>query len=73
MRELRIYRIDPSDLIAADRISYTGEIFYLQHNENQEWYSIGGQTPDEMLLFVNYDSDPQGGPPCESGVFTSLT
>lgn len=50
--------VDDSDLIAADRVSreYTGEIFYLQHNENQEWYWISGQTLDEMLLvllFVN--------------------
>ena len=57
--------IDPADLVAADRVAreYTGEIFYLLHNENQNWYWISGQTPDEMLLCVNYDSDPQVGPP----------
>ena len=60
--------VDTVDLIAADRVSreYTGETFYLQHNENQKWYWISGQTPEEMLLFVNYDSDPHGGPPCRS-------
>ncbi|KAL8902974.1 MAG: hypothetical protein Q9207_004247 [Kuettlingeria erythrocarpa] len=55
--------VDHADLIAADRVSreYTGEIYYLRHNENQQWYWISNQTPEEMLLFVNYDSDPQGG------------
>ena len=61
--------IDHKDLIAADRVSreYTGEIFYLQYNRAQQWYWISGQTPEELLLFVNYDSHPQGGPPCMYG------
>ena len=59
--------VDHSDLVAADRVSreYTGEIFYLQHNENQKWYWISDQKPEEMLLFINYDSDPRGGPLCK--------
>ncbi|KAL8962615.1 MAG: hypothetical protein Q9183_005129, partial [Haloplaca sp. 2 TL-2023] len=57
--------VDHADLVAADRVSreYTGEIFYLRHNKDQQWYWISHQTPEEMLLFVNYDSDPKGGPP----------
>ena len=61
--------IDHNDLIAADRVSreYTGEIFYLQHNPAQQWYWISGQTPEELLFFINYDSHPRGGPPCRRG------
>lgn len=56
-----------SDLIAADRVSdeYVGEVNYLRHNGDQDWYYLGGQTPDELLLFTSYDSHPGQGPPCK--------
>jgi len=59
------YTVADSDLRAADRASreYVGEIYYMQYNENQKWYWISRQTPDEILLFVNYDSDPKDGGP----------
>jgi len=52
--------IDEDDLRAADRASreYVGEIYYVHHNPDQRWYWISGQMPDEMLLFVNFDSSP---------------
>ena len=54
----------PADLVTLDRfvLEYTGEIFYLQHNHNQNWYWSFVQTPEMMLLSVTYDSDQQGGP-----------
>lgn len=50
--------IDQADLRPADRASveFTEEIYYLHHNPDQQWYWISGQRPEEMLLFVNYDS-----------------
>ncbi|KUJ17164.1 uncharacterized protein LY89DRAFT_584985, partial [Mollisia scopiformis] len=60
-----LYTVADSDLRAADRASreYVGEIYYMQYSENQKWYWISRQTPDEILLFVNYDSDPKDGGP----------
>ena len=60
--------VEKGDLIAADRISpqYEGEIYYLAHNSAQQWYYIDRQKPEEMVLFVSYDSEPGNGPPCLS-------
>ncbi|KAI1339033.1 hypothetical protein F5Y15DRAFT_91752 [Xylariaceae sp. FL0016] len=41
-----------------------GEVYWLRHNENQRWYYISGHTPEELLLFLNYDSDYRSGPKC---------
>ncbi|KAL4874865.1 hypothetical protein BJY04DRAFT_224563 [Aspergillus karnatakaensis] len=51
--------IHKPDLIRADRASreYAGEIYYLQYDPSQKWYWISGQSPEEMLVFVNYDSE----------------
>ncbi|THV52152.1 hypothetical protein BGAL_0087g00120 [Botrytis galanthina] len=58
------YSVKEVDLKSADRASreYVGEIYYMQYNESQKWYWISHQSPDELLLFVNYDSDPADGP-----------
>lgn len=64
---LDYYTVADSDL-KTDRASreYVGEIYYIQYNENQKWYWVSGQTPDKILLFVNYDSDSKDwGPDCE--------
>lgn len=60
------YSVNQADLRAADRASreYVGEIYYLHYNEAQRWYWISHQTPEELLIFVNYDSDAGDGPPC---------
>lgn len=60
------FSLDQADLRSADRASreYVGEIYYLHKNPSQQWYWISGQIPGEMLLFVNYDSDPGEAPPC---------
>lgn len=58
--------IDSSDLIAADRVSeqYAGEVYYLRYNQGQQWHWFSNQTPDEIALFLSYDSHPQG-PKCK--------
>lgn len=45
--------------MAADRASreFVGEAYYLQYNEAQKWYWISGQTEEELMVFVNWDSD----------------
>jgi hypothetical protein len=50
--------IDPNDLIAADRVTpdFAVELYYLKHNKNQRWYWISEQMPNELTVFVNYDS-----------------
>lgn len=41
-----------------------GEVYWLRYNKGQQWYYISSQTPDELLLFLNYDSDYRDGPKC---------
>ena len=55
------------DLLAVDRISpqYVGEVYYLKHSADQRWYYLSGQRPDELALFVSYDSDPRERPACK--------
>lgn len=42
-----------------------GEVYWLRYNENQQWYYINLHTPEELLVFLNYDSDPGDGPKCK--------
>lgn len=64
------------DLIECDRVNpeYIGEIYYLHHSQNQRWYSLSHQSPDEMLCFVSYDSESgfQNACQCYVGVNESL-
>lgn len=50
------------DMVACDRvlIDDIGEIYLLQHNENQKWYWLDSQTRDEPFLFVTWDSKYPG-------------
>ncbi len=50
--------VDPRDLLAADRVTpdFAVELYYLKHNPNQKWYWLANQAPDELTVFVNYDS-----------------
>ncbi|THZ59804.1 hypothetical protein D6C85_09953 [Aureobasidium pullulans] len=63
--------IDSSDLIAADRVSeqYAGEVYYLRYNQGQQWHWFSNQTPDEIALFLSYDSHPQGPQFCAHASF----
>ncbi|OBS19721.1 hypothetical protein FPOA_11445 [Fusarium poae] len=59
------YSIDENDLQPADRASreYVGEIYYAHYNPMQKWYWISDQSPEEVLLFKNFDSKPRGEVP----------
>jgi len=59
------YSINPdTDLVAGDRVTPRGfgEVYYIVHNENQEWYWLSSQTTDELTIFVSYDSHGEVGP-----------
>ncbi|RDW56346.1 hypothetical protein BP5796_13251 [Coleophoma crateriformis] len=50
--------IEANDLIAADRIipDRVGEVYYLKYNKNHKWYWLSKQNPDELFVFVMYDT-----------------
>lgn len=61
--------VDAADLIATDRPSreYIGEVYYMKYNCDQKWYWLSQQMPDELSLFMSYDSDPgEGGAACKT-------
>ena len=62
--------LDNEDLVAADRVSpeYAGEIYYVKSNANHEWYWLSRQSPDEITIFVSFDSEPKGTVNCESSL-----
>jgi len=50
--------VAPTDLMAADRIipDRVGEVYYLTHNPQHEWYWLEKQTSSEPFIFVMYDT-----------------
>ena len=42
-----------------------GELYHLRHDEGQVWYWLSAQTNDEVMFFVNFDSNPGDGRRCE--------
>jgi hypothetical protein len=45
--------------VPADRINpdFIAEISYLKYCPRQEWYWLRNQTPEEIAVFVQYDSE----------------
>ena len=39
-----------------------GELYHLRHDGSQNWYWLSGQTHEELIFFLNYDSLPGSGP-----------
>jgi len=59
------HTIDKEDLVPTDRPwkGLAREIYNIKWNSSQRWYWIRDQTPDEVTLFLNWDSSPiDGGP-----------
>jgi hypothetical protein len=57
--------IAPQDLIPADamfdrdgEIVWSFEALLLRHNPAQRWLHYSNMTPDEVIVFVRHDSDP---------------
>lgn len=44
---------------------YIAETYVLRHNENHKWVWFSQQHPDELLVFLNFDSNPGDGPRCK--------
>ncbi|KAG5781164.1 hypothetical protein H9Q73_005188 [Fusarium xylarioides] len=46
------------DAIATDRVSpeFQGENYYLKFRSRHKWYWLSGQQPNELLIFVSFDS-----------------
>lgn len=51
--------VDVRDLIAIDRpgADFGGEMYVLRHAEQQRWYYLSHQKPNEVFVFVTWDSD----------------
>ncbi|KAM0186996.1 hypothetical protein ACHAPI_011424 [Fusarium lateritium] len=50
--------IDPQDLVPTDLIypHRHGEVYHLFYNKNQRWYWYPRQTPEDLYVFISYDS-----------------
>ncbi|KAI1741364.1 methyltransferase CmcJ [Xylaria scruposa] len=48
------------DLVRADHIrrKFKGETLLTHYSPHHKWYYVSKQTPDEVILFKNFDSDP---------------
>jgi hypothetical protein len=53
------------ELVATDhsRSGYRGEIYFLYHKTHQKWYWLLGMTPEEVVMFMSFDSESEYG--CE--------
>ncbi|KAF4436967.1 hypothetical protein F53441_13149 [Fusarium austroafricanum] len=54
--------VDPDDLVVTDRILPTEywTMYFLKHNPKQRWHWLSGQTPDELILMLMYDTKAGG-------------
>ncbi|MCJ1323144.1 hypothetical protein MMC15_008497 [Xylographa vitiligo] len=52
-----------NDAVALDFVTPTSaaETAYLKHNPNHQWYWLSNQTPDEAIVFTQYDTHPPKG------------
>ncbi|KAI1074906.1 hypothetical protein F5B20DRAFT_585740 [Whalleya microplaca] len=50
--------VDHSDLVECDHIRrrYIGSTMYLLESPRHRWYYLSNQTPDEVIIFKNFDS-----------------
>lgn len=51
---------------------YIAETYVLRHNKNHKWVWFSQQHPDELLVFVNFDSNPSNGPRCRPSLRACL-
>lgn len=54
----------------CDRVSaqYIGEIYYLNYSDKHKWYFFSHQSPDEVAIFVSFDSDPRQEVECTCSI-----
>lgn len=55
--------VTSADRLAADHVSALSsvEVFQLKYNPQHRWYYLSNQMPDEICLFVAFDSHPPNG------------
>ncbi|KAK2605851.1 hypothetical protein QQS21_003691 [Conoideocrella luteorostrata] len=55
--------VKTTDLIAVDRPSelFNGEMYLLMDQPDHQWYYLSHQNPNEVFLFVSWDSDAAEG------------
>jgi hypothetical protein len=56
------------DLVETDHVrsSYIGSTMYLIDDERHRWHYVSKQTPDEVLVFKNFDSASDVAARCKS-------
>lgn len=59
--------LSPCNLIDADRPAAEDEsgAIYLSYSPELRWHYLSNHMPDELALFVSWDSNPDGSPACE--------
>ncbi len=55
--------VDRKDMLEVDRVTPISliEIFQVKFNSAQKWYWLSNQTPDEVSVFIQFDSHPPEG------------
>ncbi|OTA54150.1 hypothetical protein K449DRAFT_401204 [Hypoxylon sp. EC38] len=55
--------VQKEDLMEVDRVTPISliEIFHVKYNPTQEWFWLSNQHPDEVTVFIQYDSHPPDG------------
>jgi len=63
--------VDLHDLVDMDVLypNYLAENRMVHFNENQRWYWLPDQSPDEVIVFKAVDSDRMDSSPCPHGAF----
>jgi hypothetical protein len=51
--------VNEDDIVVADhiRVDYQGETIFLKSKEGYKWNYLNRQTPEEVTIFKNFDSD----------------
>ena len=59
--------VNGSDLVETDHVrrQYSGSTLYLMRNPNQRFYYMSKQSKDEVLIFKNFDSQPEVKATCK--------
>jgi hypothetical protein len=65
--------VSADDLVETDTIrrSFIGSNLYAKYRETQKWYYLDCQQPEEVLVFKQFDSEPEVQAACE--FISSLT
>ena len=57
-----VEELEPCDLVYPDYVVENRQVY---HSERQEWVYLSEQMPDEAWVFLQADTEPDGGSPGE--------